>query len=445
MVVLDYEHGYKSIKAIIQPVIFSHGTKESILNRFRDALNEAKKAYSSEIFKEPLIATNEYEASWIPDKIGRDVDFVLIFVNGVRYWYRKLTELGIPLVTWENRGYSHAGSWDIRGFLSKWGANVITPIGIEEHRKVARVISAIRALRRSKMLVFGKIPTPNVASEWNLENIERKIGVTVKVISIDDLLSCMDTIEDKLVDNTLEKWKNLFVNYDPRKLREVVRIYLAFKEFLKREKANALTINCLADLFKKRFLPPCIALSRLIDEGIIAGCEADINVALSMMILSYLTRKPSLMGNIYLFRPWPGPGFPPTELIVEDIKKSLSENVIRLTHDIIPLTMSESNKWVLEDYHGTGKGATAYAPLKTNEKVTLLRISPDLSRMTAIIGTVIRVDNTIHCRLSVWIKVSNARKIADQAFSLHHAMVYGDISKELELFSKLTNIKLTLL
>ena len=151
------------------------------------------------------------------------------------------------------------------------------------------------------------------------------------------------------------------------------------------------------------------------------------------------------MGNIYMFRPWNGPGFPPVEERIKDIEESLKSNIVRLTHDVIPLTMGAEKKWILEDYHNTGRGSTAYVSLRNNSIVTLLRISPDLSEMIAIRGKILRVEDTIHCRFSAWIKVKNTREIAENAYSFHHAMIYGDYIRELKTFSELTGIKLRII
>ncbi|MEM3465067.1 MAG: hypothetical protein QW566_01210 [Candidatus Jordarchaeales archaeon] len=42
---------------------------------------------------------------------------------------------------------------------------------------------------------------------------------------------------------------------------------------------------------------PCFAYVTLRDEAVPAACEADIISLLSMIILHYLTGKPSFMGN----------------------------------------------------------------------------------------------------------------------------------------------------
>ena len=440
------ENGFKGIKCNLKPILFALGsdikTAQDRGLRFR---NELSDTFKDDHVLEPLIITNEIDARFIDELIEPNVDLLVLNVAGPRYIFRKLASIKIPIITWQDRGYSHAASWDTRGFLKKWGVNIYTPIGPNEATRLAKVISAIRALRHSKLLVLGKIPPPNVASEWCMEHIERKLGLEVENIAIDILLKLSDEIPEEKVKETFSQWSETFEDISEDKkedLENVIRLYLAMKSLLKEKGANALTINCLQDLFSKRFIPPCIALARLIDEGIVAGCEADINVAISMMILSFISRGPSIMGNIYLFRPWPGPGFPPIETRIEDIKESLRNNIVRLTHDVIPLTMGTKNKFKLEDYHNLGKGVTAYVPIKSGVPVTLLRIRSDLEELFVIRGNILKVANTIHCRFSAWIKVNNAREIADEAPALHHAMIYGDWSRELKVFAELCNMRI---
>ncbi|RLE81287.1 MAG: hypothetical protein DRJ52_04530 [Thermoprotei archaeon] len=444
--IIDLSRGFYGIKAVLQPIVFSIGASKEESEKLKEKfMEELKSVYSTEELLEPIVVTSEYEARLLPFNIDRKVDAIILWAHGRRYIYRRLSWLKIPVIIWDERGYCHAASWDIRGFLKHWGVRVITPIGPEEHKRVVKVISAVNAFKASKLIVFGRIPAPNVASQWCLEEIERKLGLVTENISVDYLLEKAERIDAERLEKTLAEWRDLFINFNREALEGVAKLYLAIKDILEERKANAFTINCLEDLFSKKFIPPCIALAKFIDEGIVAGCEADINVALSMMILSFISRSPVLMGNIYLFRPWPGPGFPPSETKIKDIEESLKTNVVRLTHDVIPLTMGVKSKWALEDYHNMGKGATAYVPLKTNSDVTLLRISPDLSEMIAIKGKILKVEDTIHCRFSAWIKVRNVREIADNAYTFHHAMVYGDYTRELKLFSELTGIELKVL
>jgi len=440
-----YGNGFSTIRADLKPIIYCIGlSDDEASRRTKIFVDEIKNTFSEENIHEPLVVRDIETAHRIYDFVERNIDAIILNVSGPRALFRKLVRLNIPIILWEDKGYSHAASWDIRGYLSYWGGKVFTPIGNEEAKRIVKLLSGIEYLKRSKLIVFGSIPCQNLSSQWCLEYIERVLGVEVKTIPIDNLLKEIDKIDEKSVEEILDEWRAMFEEISENRvdaLKDSIRMYIAMKKFLEKEGGNALTINCLADLFKYRFITPCIPLAKFIDEGIIAGCEADINVALSMMILSYISRQPSIMGNIYLFRPWPGPGFPPTDTRIKDIEESLRTNIVRLTHDVIPLTMSIKDKFILEDYHNTGRGVTAYAPLKVGEKVTLLRINPSLDEIFIIRGKIVRVEDTIHCRISVWIKVSDVKAIAENAYAFHHAMIYGDWSKELIKFAELMNIK----
>ena len=101
-----------------------------------------------------------------------------------------------------------------------------------------------------------------------------------------------------------------------------------------------------------------------------AACEGDLNTLLTMMLFSFTSGEPLIMGNIYLFRPEFGRRFPPPQgVIVEDTKMYLKDNKARLIHDVIPLSLATS-KYKLEDFHNTGRGATAYATLRSDEVAT---------------------------------------------------------------------------
>jgi len=174
------------------------------------------------------------------------------------------------------------------------------------------------------------------------------------------------------------------------------------------------------------------------DEGIISGCEADLNVLLSMQILNYVSGNTPIMGNIYLHPPLPTTDErrvprPPTDL--KDIKKNIEESLITLSHGVIPLSMCDT-KFVVEDYHGQGRGVTAYCHLVENKPVTLARLSSDLSKLLVIRGNLQRCVDSVVCRFTAWIKVQDVAAVAHNAFSFHHAMVYGDHTETLEALGK---------
>ncbi len=133
------------------------------------------------------------------------------------------------------------------------------------------------------------------------------------------------------------------------------------------------------------------------------------------------------MGNIYLFRPEFGRRFPPPQgVIVEDTKMYLKNNKARLIHDVIPLSLATS-KYKLEDFHNTGRGATAYATLRSDEVAKFGRIDPRLDRVVFTVAKIESVEDSVICCFSAWLKMKNTEEYIRNISSIHSAMVYGDL------------------
>ena len=79
-----------------------------------------------------------------------------------------------------------------------------------------------------------------------------------------------------------------------------------------------------------------------------------------------------------------------------------------------------------------GQGATFYAPLK-NEVVTIGGMNFDSDVMWLSKGRVIWSQDTTHCRLSVGIKVEDAKRIAKESLGHHQVTVYGEYLESLQL------------
>ncbi|MBU1536275.1 fucose isomerase, partial [Myxococcota bacterium] len=68
------------------------------------------------------------------------------------------------------------------------------------------------------------------------------------------------------------------------------------KEIMEKQNLTACTMRCF-DLVTTLQTTGCLALSRLIDEGIIAGCEGDIPTTLTMLFMHLMTGETPFMAN----------------------------------------------------------------------------------------------------------------------------------------------------
>ena len=71
-----------------------------------------------------------------------------------------------------------------------------------------------------------------------------------------------------------------------------IKSYLVAGRILKREECDAITMDCLGALGGTKVSLPCIAWSRMNDDGIPAACEADLGAVASHTIVQYLFDRP---------------------------------------------------------------------------------------------------------------------------------------------------------
>ena len=355
-----------------------------------------------------------------------------------------------PIILWTEGGYYGAWSKDLNSFLTLKGAEVYQFITPSEARETLKVLRTRKRMSKSKILYFGEMAGTTahrdlsgvIGSDWNLERVKDVFGCIVKQIPMDYLLKEVDRVNLDSAKEEFKEWEDKvedFGDISKDGYLEVVKFYLAMKKILKEQDADALTINCLSDLFKKKFITPCQALAKLNDEDIPAGCEGDLNALLTMMVFHYTTDTPSIMGNIYLFRPENGPGFPPPEVRVADAKEYLSQNKARFTHDVIPLRIAKS-KYFLTTYHNSGKGITGYAELPKGE-ITVARIGPEANRMVITTAEIVEVEKSGHCSFSAYLKMKNLEEYLRQTSSIHNVITYGNHISEIKKLGKIMNLK----
>ena len=71
-----------------------------------------------------------------------------------------------------------------------------------------------------------------------------------------------------------------------------VKSYIVARTLLEREQADAITMDCLGALGRSKASLPCIAWSKMNDDGVPAACEADLGAVASHAIVQYLFDRP---------------------------------------------------------------------------------------------------------------------------------------------------------
>jgi L-fucose isomerase-like protein len=83
----------------------------------------------------------------------------------------------------------------------------------------------------------------------------------------------------------------------PADVIEAARALVACRRILAEEQADVIMMDCLQGIQKKQIPPPCMAFMSLRDEGIVAGCQNDLDATLTMMLVQQLFGKPGFQHN----------------------------------------------------------------------------------------------------------------------------------------------------
>ena len=166
-------------------------------------------------------------------------------------------------------------------------------------------------------LIASRVDFPFLQERWGFKT--QSMDISVLEQGYEAIRKGVKTAAQELA-GLMARQAQKVVEPSPQGLEDAAHLYLALSELCTQHQLNALTIRCF-ELLKSEAATPCLALSRLNDQGIIAGCEGDFPALWSMLILKALTRQPSFMANPSDMQP--------------------ASSTLDLAHCTIPLAMCE--------------------------------------------------------------------------------------------------------
>jgi L-fucose isomerase-like protein len=144
--------------------------------------------------------------------------------------------------------------------------------------------------RPSDWLV-GSTPDPDlITSTW---------GPAVVDVPIEALVAAIDSAPIDEVEAILGDFvqgATAVTEPDPGDLLSAARVAAALRHLVHDERLDGCTVRCF-DLVTGKRTTGCLALSWLLDQGIVAGCEGDLPATLTMAWLQAMTGRPSFMAN----------------------------------------------------------------------------------------------------------------------------------------------------
>lgn len=208
---------------------------------------------------------------------------------------------------------------------------------------------------------------------------------------------------------------------------EAAKTYFVLKQLIAGEKADALMMTCLQGLRRPhKHPPPCMGFMSLRDEGIVAGCQSDLNATLTMMLVQQLFDKPGFQQNASM---------------------ETEKNHYFGAHCTSPSKMkgpgSASEPYILMSHAEAGWGCVPRVLFTKGRQVTMaLYLCEKSPKMLIYSGNIIDcppVPQTGGCRTNIEMTINEVDDVCDVK-GMHQIIFYGDYAKKLRKFCRLYGI-----
>jgi hypothetical protein len=369
------------------------------------------------------LAAAEDVRPWLA-KMG-DLDGVLIIpiTQPTPALYQLVDALEAPALFLSRPYASHM--WSAIADLRKKGkkVDVIATSSYGDLDPYMFAFRTVHHLRKSKVLVGAATPE---GRQSTADAFHKHFGTTFQFVTGPEFRAAFERIDQGVAQKEADEFVRgalRVVEPSPKEIRDGLRFYLALKNMLQQERANALTIDCFGTLAANT-LPgyPCIAWSKFNDAGLYGVCEGDLASTMTQMLVS------SYIGM---------PGF------VSDPVFDVSRNEVIHAHCVSATKMKgphgPASPYIIRNHLETNEGAVLQVLLPSNETITVTRFAEPrrlLISTAEVTGPV--VDSDRGCRTQIRTRVSDAEKwLQNFTAGLHRVIFYGDHVRSIERMGRL--------
>lgn len=339
---------------------------------------------------------------------------------GVWPWAERIAGAGVPTLVFSPIGTSFTGH--IASFSRRTGVHVVSSLDFGAVEMALRMIRAKRMFEESRILV--------VAGQERNETVLDTLGTKVRYLPrrvFPELFEAMPVTEEvRALAEAMRREAQRIVEPTEQDRLNAARVYTTAKRLLKDESANAITMDCLGMVAGRVVpTPPCMAWSALQDQGITAGCEADLFGAVSLMLTSYLLDKPGFMN---------------------DPVAETAKNLLIAAHCTCGTRLNgfaqPREPYILRSHSESNIGVSMQVLWRKGQRVTLVRFEGP-SRLILDTGTVVgNVDTPPAggCRTSFEIQMDQVEDSRD-VLGFHQVVFYGDHRRDVEAFCQLYGLE----
>ena len=262
-----------------------------------------------------------------------------------------------------------------------------------------KVGEALQQLNGCRLGIIGKPSDWLISSNTNSQILKQKCGIELVEIGMNELLETIGKAPKDSCGLTSE-------NENIRQALPVAgQIYHALRNIVEQYGLQGFTLRCF-DLLTSVKNTGCLALAKLNQEGIVAGCEGDVPAMLSMIIARKLLHTSAFQAN-------------PAYIDIE-------KGEMLFAHCTIPLDMTERYELDTHFESGIGVGIRGYVK---EGPVTVFKVSGDLSRHFIAEGELLRCQAEPNlCRTQQVIRLNDKKQteyFLHNPIGNHHIILPG--------------------
>jgi hypothetical protein len=214
-----------------------------------------------------------------------------------------------------------------------------------------------------------------------------------------------------------------------------IKSFVVARNILEREEGDGITMDCLGALGKTKVSLPCIAWSKMLDQGIPAACEADLRACVTQVLVQNLFDRPGFQ---------------------QDPVAETTRQCLIGAHCSCPTRLAGFDRkpepFDLTHHHGA-RDAVPRTVWKIGQRVSIIDVllpakTSDPQAKTIpqmVIGTGTVVDNVSvppagGCVVSVMLKLDTQPDLLSYP-GFHQLFFYGDFKKELLAYCQLHGVE----
>jgi len=215
----------------------------------------------------------------------------------------------------------------------------------------------------------------------------------------------------------------------PQDVIHGIKSYIVARTILQREGADGITMDCLGALGQSKVSLPCISWSTMLDHGIPAACEADLNACVTHALVQFLFDKPGFQ---------------------QDPVAESARGCLIGAHCTCPTKLAGFDKppepYFLSFHHGK-RDAVPVPRWKIGQRITVAEVVvPTAKRKAQMIASAGKVVENISvppaggCVVSVMVELDGVKDVLDYP-GFHQLFFYGDHKRDLAVFAQLYGLE----